>query len=274
MNFDRITVETLNSLALRWAVLEHGAVWAAKSLPVILVATLVIGGLAAAIREMRRRELPFRLIEGAFVALIALILGMAVNQIVSAIWFRPRPYDAIPGLHLLVAASPDPSFPSDHATAALALAIGIGIAVPWLRNVLLIESALLLTGRVAVGLHYPSDMAAGLFIALFAVAVAQLIVFKGRRLLHRVAAPAVGWIVPLGPPSPAPASQGKVLLAAGLLSALVGMPIVIEAAADPIRLHPEWLEAVVLAGLWTGLAALAVLLIRASGGAGRGMTTR
>jgi undecaprenyl-diphosphatase len=264
MDFDRIGVEWLNEAAVRWAPLEHGAVLAAKDLPIVLMATLVVGGAVAAIRDLRRRELSFRLIEGALVALLALGLGMIANQIVGSIWFRPRPYDAIRGLHLLVAPSPDPSFPSDHATAVLCLAIGIGVAVPWLRNVLLAESAMLLTGRVVVGLHYPSDMAGGLAIALVAVAVAQAVVFKSRYVLHQVAAPAVGWFVPLGPPSPSLGRQGRVLMTAGLFSALVGLSIVLEVAADPVRLHPGWLERTLLTGLWVGLAAVSLLIVRAS----------
>lgn len=261
MELDRLTVEWLNDAAARWAAVGDGAVWATKDLPVVLVATLVVGGLIAAILDVRRGELSFRLVEGASVALIALALGMIANQVAGALWFRPRPYDAIPGLHLLVAPSSDPSFPSDHATAALSLAIGIGIAVPWLQNALLVESALLLAGRVAVGLHYPTDMMAGLFIGLAAVAIAHEIVFASRHLLHRVLAPVVGWLVPLGPVSSSLGRQGRVLWAAGLLAALVGMPMLVEATADPIRFHPDWLEHVLLAGLWVGLGALSMLVL-------------
>ena len=55
----------------------------------------------------------------------------------------------------------DASFPSDHATAAFAIATAI-----WLRwraagAVALVLAAVLAVGRVAVGVHYPGDVVAG-----------------------------------------------------------------------------------------------------------------
>jgi hypothetical protein len=46
------------------------------------------------------------------------------------------------------------------------------------------------------------------------------------------------------------------LLSAGLFAVLLGMPIVVEAASDPIRFQPEWLEGLVLVGIALGLSAV------------------
>jgi undecaprenyl-diphosphatase len=63
--------------------------------------------------------------------------------------------------HLFVPASPDASFPSDHATAAFAIAVSI-----WLRSrrigwLVLAIATILAVARVAVGVHYPSDVLGG-----------------------------------------------------------------------------------------------------------------
>ena len=53
-------------------------------------------------------------------------LGLLASQVISHLWDRPRPYIANPdGVILVTAANPDPSFPSDHATAAFAIAFAI-----------------------------------------------------------------------------------------------------------------------------------------------------
>jgi undecaprenyl-diphosphatase len=59
-------------------------------------------------------------------ALTAAAIAMAANQIISHLWARPRPFTAHATLtHLLAARSPDPSFPSDHAAAAFAIAFAV-----------------------------------------------------------------------------------------------------------------------------------------------------
>lgn len=50
---------------------------------------------------------------------------MLINQVIGEAWARPRPYDVANGIHLLTAPSGDPSFPSDHATAAFALRLAL-----------------------------------------------------------------------------------------------------------------------------------------------------
>lgn len=53
-------------------------------------------------------------------AVLTFLLGLGINQIILLFEHRIRPYDA--GVtRLLIERSTDPSFPSDHATAALQL---------------------------------------------------------------------------------------------------------------------------------------------------------
>jgi undecaprenyl-diphosphatase len=93
-----------------------------------------------------------------FSALLA--LGMA--QLIGSLWDRPRPYEAHPGeAHLLLAPSPDPSFPSDHATGAYAIAFAILLRHRKAGVVALVLATLIAVSRVALGTHYPTDILGG-----------------------------------------------------------------------------------------------------------------
>jgi undecaprenyl-diphosphatase len=119
--------------ALSWAG-EHGALWLAA-------------GLAGAAVDGARR--------GAWVRGTALTAGahlasMGVKRVVR----RPRPAHVEP----LVRTAGRHSFPSSHATSAAAAAVAFGAlgahVVPPL-------AAAMCLSRLVVGVHYPSDVAAG-----------------------------------------------------------------------------------------------------------------
>ena len=58
--------------------------------------------------------------------LAAAAVAMITNQAISHLWERPRPFVTHQALtHLLSAPSPDPSFPSDHAAVAFAIAFAV-----------------------------------------------------------------------------------------------------------------------------------------------------
>ncbi len=104
--------------------------------------------------------------------LTAAAIAMGANQLISHLWERPRPFTAHGALtHLLSAPSPDPSFPSDHA--AVAVAIAFAVLAFSRRTGLLFLSAATLIGlsRVALGMHYPSDVLAGMLIGWAAAAL-------------------------------------------------------------------------------------------------------
>src|SRR4029078_6397487 len=88
--------------------------------------------------------------------------------------------------HLLIAHSSDPSFPSDHATGAFALAFGIWLYDRTIGALLLAVAALLSFARVFVGTHYPGDVVAGAAIGI-AVTAALYLAAPTRRLLEAVA---------------------------------------------------------------------------------------
>jgi undecaprenyl-diphosphatase len=88
-------------------------------------------------------------------------------------------------VHLLARHAADPSFPSDHATAAFAIAVSLLLRQRAWGAVVLVLSVVLAAGRVAMGIHYPTDVIGGA--ALGSVVAIALWWLPLRRLLHRLA---------------------------------------------------------------------------------------
>lgn len=89
-------------------------------------------------------------------------VALAVAQVLARAADRPRPFVADPGgVHLFAAHAADASFPSDHATAAFAIATAVLLRDRRWGAFVLALAALLAAGRVAIGVHYPSDVLAG-----------------------------------------------------------------------------------------------------------------
>jgi undecaprenyl-diphosphatase len=113
-------------------------------------------------------------------------LGLLVNQAIGHIWFRERPYAAHPGhTELLASPSADPSFPSDHATAAFAIAFTVLFFSVRVGSILLAAAVAIGVSRILVGLHYPSDVLAG---AVIGLACAALVTVAARKPVERVTA--------------------------------------------------------------------------------------
>jgi len=89
---------------------------------------------------------------------VALLIGQVIAHVVN----RPRPFVADPGaIHLFASHAADAGFPSDHATAAFAIAVAILVRDRRWGLVTLAAAVILAIGRVGMGVHYPSDVLAG-----------------------------------------------------------------------------------------------------------------
>jgi undecaprenyl-diphosphatase len=125
---------------------------------------------------------------GVVAAGFSALLALGIAHLIGDFWDRARPYEAHPAAaHLFIAPSSDPSFPSDHATAAFAIAVAI-----WLRNrtagwLALAMAVILGVSRVVVGVHYPSDVIGGALIGTASALILWLPPVRGP--LHRLA----GW---------------------------------------------------------------------------------
>lgn len=103
---------------------------------------------------------------------LSLLIGLGLNQIILLFVHRVRPYDA--GVsHLIISKSADWSFPSDHATASIAIVVAFALLGLPRRALLFGLLALLICwSRIYVGTHYLTDVLGG---GLTAVAAAMLV---------------------------------------------------------------------------------------------------
>jgi membrane-associated phospholipid phosphatase len=121
---------------------EHAALW------------LVVGTLGALVdRPRRARWKRGVLMVGATYAL---------NTAIKALVRRPRP--VVEGLPALVATPTKLSFPSAHSSTSFAAARAYGQLVP--AAPLYVTAAAMAASRVYLGVHYPTDVAAGALLGL------------------------------------------------------------------------------------------------------------
>ncbi len=109
------------------------------------------------------------------------LLGLALNQLILLFVHRMRPYDA--GItNLLIARSADYSFPSDHATAATAIAAAFLLHGMRRSGLAFLAAALLvIVSRVYVGTHYASDVLGGAVTGIIAAALVRLVYRRDTR---------------------------------------------------------------------------------------------
>jgi undecaprenyl-diphosphatase len=146
------------------------------SIPLFAVATIALWLLA---RPGAARK--WKLACGS--ALASAALALLANQAVAHVWSRARPYAAHPDAAVFSARSHDPSFPSDHASAAFAIAVAVFLFDRLVGGLFILAAVAVATGRVVTGVHYPADVLAG---ALVGSATALLVVRFGRPLIDRV----------------------------------------------------------------------------------------
>ena len=134
---------------------------------VVAFALILLGGVVVARRE------PARLAR-ALLAGGGVLLAVALNQPLVHLVDEPRPFRALPHVLLLVHASTDGSFPSDHATMAGAAAVGLLWVDRRLGLLTAVLAVLMAASRVYVGAHYPVDVVAGLLVGGLVAALLQL----------------------------------------------------------------------------------------------------
>jgi len=113
--------------------------------------------LLLAVRKTRR--------VGAVAALSLIINTLVVNITVKPLVARVRPYEVIDGLTLLVDRQSDFSFPSGHSAAGFAVAVVMLRLLPKRYGVpAVVLAGLIALSRLYVGVHYPTDVLAGMAI--------------------------------------------------------------------------------------------------------------
>ncbi|MBD3008567.1 phosphatase PAP2 family protein [Streptomyces sp. 5-10] len=127
-------------------------------------------------------------VAGAVFTGIGTVAGYAAGEAVKLVVDEERPCRAVRGV-AAVAECPevgDWSFPSNHATLATGIAVGLTLLRPRLAPVALPLAGAAALLRVAVGVHYPHDVAAGALMG--AAVVAATLVVAGPPAVRAVSA--------------------------------------------------------------------------------------
>ena len=126
----------------------HGIVLAYANDGIVLFAALMLLGWWIA-----RRAADPLVMGRAIWAPLGMLLALAVNQLFVAEVNEPRPYTNLSGLLVLAHHSHDPSFPSDHAVMAGAVAAGLFLVNRALGWVAAIAAAVMAFARVYIAAH-------------------------------------------------------------------------------------------------------------------------
>jgi undecaprenyl-diphosphatase len=147
--FDRWMITRSTASRHAWVAVTHlGGVWCSVAAAVLPLLATSAGARAAAAR-----------------ALLGLILSHGVVQVLKRNILRERPSQRL-GCETMVNVPDEFSFPSGHATAAMAVCFAYAVAFPVLAVPLLALAAAVGFSRVCLGVHYPSDVFAGQAIAV------------------------------------------------------------------------------------------------------------
>jgi undecaprenyl-diphosphatase len=152
--------ELINQRAGRTDGLDDAMEFAATRL---IYAVFAVAAAVLAVAAYHRRFRPVLEIGAVLVLAFAAAVGL------EHLSREPRPFQTHQ-VHQLIAHGGGVSMPSDHATAAFAIAFAVGVFLSrrW-GTALGVAAVVIGVSRVWVGVHYPGDIVAGAMIALLAV---------------------------------------------------------------------------------------------------------
>ncbi|MBU0540342.1 phosphatase PAP2 family protein [Patescibacteria group bacterium] len=118
--------------------------------------------------------------EAAWSALTALLL----TTLIAFFMERLRPFQVADQSYLVTSLIPPPlttAFPSGHTSVSVAMACAILFANRPLGFLSLLAAALIALGRLAVGVHYPSDILGGIIVGVCAFFLVRFAHYQIRR---------------------------------------------------------------------------------------------
>jgi undecaprenyl-diphosphatase len=127
-----------------------------------------------ALLERRSPAMRHAVYEAAWTALLA----FSISTFLASLFGRIRPYLAEIGVHALVPPNIQAgSFPSSHTAIAIGVATALAFADTRVGIVAFIMAFLIAFGRVAAGMHYPSDVLGGAVVGVLSFVIVRAVHF-------------------------------------------------------------------------------------------------
>ena len=184
MSIDSNLVTSLNS----WAVSHKSLVHIFSNDFVYF--SILLAGLWLIVETVKaqpsaRRALPSArglIANGVVIFALPIGLTVIVSELISKIYVRQRPFVTLPEIELLVPHSADGGMPSHHLAFMAALTVSVYFYDRRAATLFGLLSLFSGFGRVAAGIHYPSDIVAG-------VGLGIIVVYLYRRIMIRFFTP-------------------------------------------------------------------------------------
>lgn len=118
------------------------------------------------INSLKTKSKPLRIV--FFKILAVFIVAATLSLTLKTIFIRDRPFISYPDIEKLSEAGSS-SYPSGHTIEAFAIAVAFSILIPKRKFIIpvFIWASVVAYSRMALGVHYPSDVLSGMIIGSF-----------------------------------------------------------------------------------------------------------
>jgi undecaprenyl-diphosphatase len=163
-SFDITVYHFINHFAATPNLLNPIMVFFASYSPEVYAALFVVAWFALPKENSEQRH-------ALVVSVFSAILALLINVVIAHFWFRPRPFAVLPkGSFTQLTPHPaDASFPSDHVSGGFGFAAAAwGKTAKWVSYSFTTLAVIVMIARVYVGVHWPTDVLAGMVVGIVA----------------------------------------------------------------------------------------------------------